>query len=65
MGQEEVLEFLKEHPNEWFNAREILESLPNISTSVSYSLKQLRKGGFVLFKGRGKTGDEYQYKFKD
>ena len=64
MSQEDVLEFLKKHPDKWFYSKEI-SHLANLSIgSVCTSLKRLRKSDEILFKGIGWKGDEYQYKFK-
>lgn len=63
MGQEEICIFLKEHPDVWFYSREISESINLSFGSVIQSLKRLREGGEVLFKGSGWRGDEYRYKF--
>jgi len=65
MGQQEVYKFLEEHPEKWFYIREVSDLIRLSYGSVSYSMKQLRKGGLVLCKGHGWVTDEYRYKFKE
>jgi predicted transcriptional regulator len=66
MGQQEVYDFLKAHPNEWFTSREISEGI-NISIgSTTLCLKKLRKNNEVQYKAIGKKGGKrtrYSYSF--
>lgn len=66
MGQQEVYDFLKAHPNEWFTSREISEEI-NISIgSTTVCLKKLRKNNEVQYKAIGKKGGkrtQYSYSF--
>lgn len=67
MGQQEVYNFLKEHPNDWFTSRDINKGI-NISVgSVTVSLKRLREKNEVQYKPAGKGYErikQYLYKFK-
>ena len=68
MGQAEVYDFLKGHPDDWFTSRD-LEKLLKISIgSVNESLRKLRERKEINFKisvvnGRGKP--QYLYNFKN
>ena len=70
MGQQEVLDFLKKHSNEWFDSRQIAEFLDASFKTVVSNLMRLRKAGIVLYKetlkiihpaGKKKV---YLYKYK-
>ena len=67
MGQQEVYDFLKEHPVEWFTSKEISKGV-NISIgSVTVCLKKLRENNEVHYKAIGKKGGkrtQYTYSFK-
>lgn len=67
MGQQEVYNFLKDHPNDWFTSRDISKGI-NISVgSVTVSLKRLREKNEVQYKSGGKRYErkkQYLYKFK-
>ena len=67
MGQQEVYDFLKAHPNEWFTSKEISEEI-NISIgSTTVCLKKLRKNNEIQYKAIGKKGGkrtQYSYCFK-
>jgi hypothetical protein len=68
MGQQEVYNFLKDHPDEWFTSREISLGI-NISIgSTTVCLKKLRDNNEVYFKPIGKKGGkrtQYSYSFKN
>ena len=68
MGQEEVLNFLREHPNEWFSSKQISEMM-NIDPNRLYrNLNRLRRWNHVLFKRKVKTKNDmssYVYKFNE
>ena len=68
MGQQEVYDFLKAHPDEWFTSKEISKGI-NISIgSVTVCLKKLRDNNEIQFKAIGKKGGkrpQYSYCFKD
>ncbi|UCE74183.1 MAG: winged helix-turn-helix domain-containing protein [Methanomassiliicoccales archaeon] len=68
MGQQEVYDFLKAHPIEWFTSKEISKGV-NISIgSVTVCLKKLRENDEVKYKAIGKTGGkrtQYSYCFKN
>jgi predicted transcriptional regulator len=67
MGQQDVYNLLKNHPNEWFTSRDISKEI-NISVgSVTVCIKRLRESNEVLYKARGKRvgkRTQYLYKFK-
>ena len=50
MGQSEVYDFLKDHREEWFTARQISEKTGLSFGSVSVALKGLRKTDSVEYK---------------
>lgn len=64
MGQQEVYDFLKAHPVDWFTSKEISDGI-NISLgSVTVCLKKLRKNNEVQFKAIGnKSGKRTQYSY--
>jgi len=67
MGQQEVYNFLREHPDEWYTSRDLKELL-NISIgSINESLRKLRERKEINFKvsvvnNKGKP--QYVYNFK-
>jgi transcription initiation factor IIE alpha subunit len=67
MGQQEVYNFLKEHPVEWFTSKEISKGI-NISIgSTTVSLKKLRENNEIQYKAIGKKSGkrtQYSYRFK-
>lgn len=52
MGQQDIYEFLQEHPNEWFTSGEIGDALNLSIDSVSVSLKRLRDTDEVRYQRR-------------
>ncbi len=67
MGQQEVYNFLKAHPNEWFKSRDISNGINTSVGSVTVCLKKLRENDEVQFKQMGKQHGkrtQYLYKFK-
>ena len=67
MGQQEIYNFLKDFPNEWFTSKEISKEI-NISIgSVTVCLKKLRDHNEIQYKAIGKKGGkrpQYSYSFK-
>jgi len=63
MGQQEVYEFLKANPNQWFTSREISENLQVSIGSVTMNLKKLRKSKLIAYRNTGKK-NMFQYMFK-
>lgn len=61
MGQEEVINLLKKHKGQWFNAHQI-EKLLNSST-VCTSLTRLRKHSEIKFKPNPKFKGGYLYSY--
>ena len=64
MGQLDVYEFLEDNPDLWFTSREISRKIDVSLPSTTMSLKRLREEGEVIFRGSGRSGDEFRYKFK-
>jgi len=63
IGQQEIYDFLKKRPKEWFTSRDISEQI-NISLgSVTMSLKKLRKSKLIKYRMLGKR-NQYEYSFK-
>jgi DNA-binding IscR family transcriptional regulator len=62
MSQHEVYEFLKQHQQDWFTAKEIAESASISQNAAIMSLKKLRNSKLVAHRTEKKT---YQYKFKE
>ena len=44
MGQQDIIQFLKEHPNKWYSAKDLKPY------GSSTALMKLRKAGFVDYK---------------
>lgn len=63
MGQQEVYEFLKKNPDNWFTSREISENLEVSIGSVTMNLKKLRKSKLISYRNTGKK-NMFQYMFK-
>ena len=64
MGQVDIYQFLKDKPDRWFTSREISEGVQISKGPIMMALKILRESGEVEFKGIGKRGKPYQYKYK-
>jgi len=64
MGQDEVFQFLKDHPEEWFSCKEISQATCMSYGSITTSMKRLRECGEVLFTGSGHWQDEYRYRYR-
>ena len=65
MGQQDVCDFLKEHPNEWFTSREISGHLSISLGSITVTLKKLREHDELLFLRIGnKPGKRQRYRYK-
>ena len=64
MGQLDVYEFLEDNPDLWFTSSEISREIDVSIPSTTISLKRLRETSEVIFRGSGRRGDEYRYKFK-
>ena len=65
MGQDNIYNFLREHTDEWFTAKELGKRLNVTSGSVAVCLKKLRERNEVLY-NYCKNGQIkcYLYKFK-
>lgn len=62
MSQQDIYNFLKQHPDRWFTAREINEYLKLSQGSISNNLKKLRQRNAVDYKRVEKKGFIYKYK---
>ena len=68
MGQQEVYDFLRNHPQHWFTSRNISEGINQSIGSVTVCLKKLRIRGEILYKSAEKQKGkrvQYLYKFKN
>ena len=68
MGQEEVLNFLRDHPNEWFSSKQMVEIMNTDPHRLHVNLNRLRRWNHILFKSKVQTKcdmSSYVYKFKD
>lgn len=59
MSQQEIYNFLKEHKDQWFTAREINTYLKLSQGSISNNLKKLRQRNAVDYKRIEKKGFVY------
>ncbi len=68
MSQEEVVDFLSKHPNEWLSSKQIAEIMNTDPNNLCISLKKLRRWNHVLYKPKVQTRNDmskYVYKFKE
>jgi len=67
MSQEDVLDFLKSNPGEWFSSKDMSEKMDPTNSSIVDNLKILRRWNLVIFKSvRGKYNKlAYSYKHKE
>lgn len=63
MGQQEVYQFLCEHPGQWYTSREISNAMDMGYVLVAIALKKLRDGNFIIHQ-KTKRKNEYRYKLK-
>jgi len=52
MGQQDIYNLLKDHPNEWFTSRDISKGIKTSVCSATVCLKKLRESNEVLYKAR-------------
>ena len=67
MGQQDVYNYLKAHPNDWFSSKEISNGMNQSIGSVTVCLKKLRNKNEINYKPTGlRKGKraQYLYKFK-
>jgi len=65
MGQQDVYNFLKRHPNKWFTSKDISSGLNQSIGSVTVCLKKLRIRNEIDYKQTGvKKGKRVQYLYK-
>ena len=65
MGQQDVYQFLREHPGEWFTSKQINESIGISIGAIAESLRKMRVNDEIEYRGTGCRGTRYQYKFKE
>ena len=65
MSQQDIFNFLKEHNDRWFSAREINEYLHLSQGSISNNLKKLRQRNAVEYKRIEKKGFIYRHKLTE
>ena len=64
MGQQEIYDFLKANPIDWFTSKEISKKISISIGSVTVCLKKLRDNNEVQYKAVGKkTGKRTQYSY--
>lgn len=61
MGQQEVLDYLAEHPGVQMNAVQIAEALGCSPSAVRACIKRLMKSNDVLWKNSNKGPNLYKY----
>ena len=65
MGQQDVYNYLKAHPNKWFTSKEISEGMSQSIGSVTVCLKKLRNRNEIEYLSTGlRKGKRVQYKYK-
>lgn len=68
MGQQEIIDLLRDHANQWMSTREISCKLGINSPSCCETLKRLRKSDHIYFKKKpGRNGERAPllYRYKD
>ena len=67
MGQQDVYNFLRTHPNDWFTSKEISSGMNQSIGSITVCLMKLRNRNDINYKPTGlRKGKraQYFYKFK-
>ena len=67
MGQQDVYNFLRTHPNDWFTSKEISAGMNQSIGSITVCLMKLRNRNDINYKSTGlRKGKraQYLYKFK-
>ena len=67
MGQQDVYNYLKAHPNQWLTSKQISTGMNQSIGSVTVCLKKLRNRNEIQFKPTGlRKGkrSQYLYRFK-
>ena len=62
MGQQDIYDFLKKHPKDWFTSKELSQKLGISIGSVTMSLKKLRESRSVKYQTTKRN--MYKYMFK-
>ena len=65
MGQQDVYNYLRDHPNDWFTSKEISSGMNQSIGSITICLKKLRIRNDINFKPTGlRKGKRAQYLYK-
>ena len=64
MGQQEVFDFLKKNPDNWWTSKKIAKKIDASIGSVTTTLTKLRKRKDVQYKMSKERVNMYLYKFK-
>lgn len=65
MGQQDVYNYLKTHPNKWLSSKEISDGMNQSIGSVTVCLKKLRNRNEISYKQAGhRKGKRVQYLYK-
>ena len=62
MGQQDIYDFLKKNPRNWFTSKELSKKLKISIGSVTMSLKKLRESGSIKYQTTKRN--MYKYMFK-
>ena len=68
MSQEEFVDFLSKHSNEWFSSKQIAEMMNTDPNNLCVSLRKLRRWNHIHSKRKVQTRKDmssYVYKFKE
>ena len=65
MGQQDVYNYLKAHPNEWLSSKQISDGMNQSIGSVTVCLKKLRNRNEIDYKeSKFRKGKRVQYLYK-
>lgn len=62
MGQQDIIDKLKDHPIKWFTSKELSQELGISIGSVTMSLKKLRESRALKFQTSKRNMFKYMYK---
>jgi predicted transcriptional regulator len=65
MGQQDVYDYLKAHPDKWFSSKDLSKGMNQSIGSVTVCLKKLRSRNEIKYKSTGhRKGKRVQYLYK-
>jgi len=64
MGQQEVVEYLKENPGKWFDTHQLAKALNVNSSSINRVVRRLRLERFVSYKENLTFDNHKMYLYK-